>query len=549
MDNSIFLSICAGKKRAEAILFSINEAPVIFKTEKQHSSESTKDSIVKLVQECEKKSGCKVGEESSKLSKKNIDHLTLSFFVDSPMRTIALGISEDISLKALVQALQKEPVELAGTFHLMQFSPAELIDNIRKIQPELIIVAGGTELNASRYTAGLAEIISSIDFRKSHDYAAVTFIFAGSSLAREKIQKIIGPKTNFFYTDNILEEKKEKTSHSLLTKIISDITTQRIKSSKPGLIELTNDFDVPLVFRHEAFFQFSSYFAETHPDCEITTIDSDNSFLTIASSTFKDKLPHHKNSLYSKKIILEKFSYNIAQYFREHTPTERSLLRNAIYNRIISHESEEKPLNNELIKALFNFAINHHFRENLFQNKQEVDDLGNIFNEKKQQTKSESSKKQLIIIPGELAEIHPSPAHLLSDISFNLSKTTGFVDVFVDKFSAAVHIGSFIKTRGIKHRLLLENSFFSKAGTIINPTSKTRRLGENSVVIKIIEHGNEYKKQLKWGESFSVDLAINSVVVITPSGKFDFGAGYGKEITKIIDENETIFIDLRDKEL
>jgi len=92
---------------------------------------------------------------------RGFDHFVITFSTPRPLKVAILGLLEDVSMESarkLINSMNSQIVEQIGINDNRKIS--EQIDALVKANPDLILIAGGTDNGASRSIARLVELIS-----------------------------------------------------------------------------------------------------------------------------------------------------------------------------------------------------------------------------------------------------------------------------------------------------------------------------------------------------------------------------------------------------
>ncbi len=125
--------------------------------------------------------------------------------------------------------------------------PYEKVELIRKLRPDMILLAGGVEGGTVKHVVELAELIAAADPKPRFGSTyKMPVIYAGNSKAREEVKKILGEKTALYIVDNIRPTLDTENLHSAREKI-HDLFLEHVMQQAPGYSKLMRMTDAPIV--------------------------------------------------------------------------------------------------------------------------------------------------------------------------------------------------------------------------------------------------------------------------------------------------------------
>ncbi|HNB53299.1 MAG TPA: glutamate mutase L, partial [Anaerolineales bacterium] len=121
-----------------------------------------------------------------------VDTVVVTLSAGEPLRTVAVGLLEDISLNSVQNLLASTYAKILGSIWMNDRRKLEeRIDVILQAQPDLIVVAGGTEEGASKSVSKLIESIGLACYLLPEGQRP-NVLFVGNSEVAEEVQNDLG---------------------------------------------------------------------------------------------------------------------------------------------------------------------------------------------------------------------------------------------------------------------------------------------------------------------------------------------------------------------
>ncbi|MEO0138478.1 MAG: glutamate mutase L [candidate division WOR-3 bacterium] len=125
--------------------------------------------------------------------------------------------------------------------------PYEKVELIRKLRPDMILLAGGVEGGTIKHVVELAELIAAANPKPRFGSTyKMPVIYAGNSKAKEEVKKILGEKTALYIVDNIRPSLDTENLHPAREKI-HDLFLEHVMQQAPGYSKLMGMTDAPIV--------------------------------------------------------------------------------------------------------------------------------------------------------------------------------------------------------------------------------------------------------------------------------------------------------------
>ena len=125
--------------------------------------------------------------------------------------------------------------------------PHEKVERIRRLRPDMVLLAGGTDGGTVKHVVELAEYISAADPqpRFGSDFK-LPVIFAGNIDARPEVSRILSKKSALKITENIRAVLEEE-NLGPARQVIHDLFLEHVMAQAPGYAQLMTWTDTPIM--------------------------------------------------------------------------------------------------------------------------------------------------------------------------------------------------------------------------------------------------------------------------------------------------------------
>lgn len=194
----------------------------------------------------------------SQVNGSGVDRLVITYSAGPTVRLVAAGLLSDVSLASvqrLVGSVYGEIVESVGLNDRRK--PAEQIDAILKADPNLVLIAGGTEGGASRSVYKLVDIIN-LACRVLPQGRRPEIIFAGNQALAKRIQENLEKLTTVKVVPNIrpsIDKEDLVPAQQVLNQAITRVRLRDVAGLEP-LAAIASAPPIPSVFAFGRMVQF-----------------------------------------------------------------------------------------------------------------------------------------------------------------------------------------------------------------------------------------------------------------------------------------------------
>ncbi len=133
-----------------------------------------------------------------------VDALVVTLSAGPAVKTVVVGLLKDVSLDSAYRLTESTYARILDAIGLNdQRKPDQLIDNLLRIRPDLVVIAGGTDGGASRSIQKLLEPIGLASFLMP-DEKRPAVLFAGNEKMEEEVRSLVGSlATSLHFSPNI----------------------------------------------------------------------------------------------------------------------------------------------------------------------------------------------------------------------------------------------------------------------------------------------------------------------------------------------------------
>jgi hypothetical protein len=173
----------------------------------------------------------------SKMDGSGIDLFVATISAGPPLRVIAVGLLDDISLASaqrLTSTIYAQVIETLGLNDRKK--PEERLDTILSLRPDLIVVAGGTENGATNSVIRMLESVGLACSLMPKDQRP-EILFVGNQALNPEVEKRLGTLTNYYFAPNVrpsLEVEQISPAQHQMVDIFRSIRAVRL----PGVSDL-----------------------------------------------------------------------------------------------------------------------------------------------------------------------------------------------------------------------------------------------------------------------------------------------------------------------
>lgn len=421
-----------------------------------------------------------------------IDRLVVTFSVGPQVRTIVAGLLPDVSVesvKHLVRSTYSEVVETIGLND--RRSTAEKIDTVLKLEPDLILLAGGTDSGANRSVLRIAEMLLMV-CKVLPKEKRPTVLYAGNKALAKKIKNGLEKWTTVFDAPNVrptIDVEDTAPAAQVMDEVVEKIYTQRVG----GMQSLRSIASVAPVPSSQAFGRMIRFLSKVYSTNKgVLGVDVGASSTTLAAAYAGDLMLNVLPIGMGKEI--ERILQNgqdigkVMKWLPMHVP--ESMVKDYIWQKslnpgMVPMSLETLAIEQAVTRQILNYA---------FQNSQlSWSNFGTQF--------------EPILASGAVLEKTSNPAQSLMMLLDGL-QPTGITTFILDQNGLAASLGATASINSILPVQVLESRAFLNLGTVICPVSPARY---GSPILQIrLEYDDNTENQFEIRQGTFTSLPIQS---------------------------------------
>ncbi len=417
--------------------------------------------------------------------------------------------------------------------------PHERIELIRRLRPDMILLAGGTDGGTVKHVVELAEIIKAAAPKPRFGSTyAMPIIYAGNKDAREEIKRILGDQFHLVIVDNI-RPVLEVENLGPAREAIHELFMEHVMQQAPGYPKLMDMVDAPIMPTPGAVGLLVEKVAKKE-GIEVMGVDIGGA-TTDVFSVFKGKFNRtvsaHLGMSYSmSNVMVEAGIENILRWVPFHV-SERDL-RNRIRNKTIRPTTipqtvEDLIIEQAIAREALRLALEQHKMMAVeLKGVQRVRTIAEAFDQTVAgQTLVDMMSLNLLIGSGGVLSHAPrrvQAALMLLD-SF---QPEGVTKLAVDSIFMMPHLGVLSTVHEEAATQVFDRDCLIRLGTAVAPRGKTKE-GKRVMRVRLtFPDGKEETYEVRWGDLIRIPLGVGQKVkaLIEPAGGFDVGEGRGKAL-------------------
>jgi hypothetical protein len=449
-----------------------------------------------------------------------VDAFAATVSAGPPIKIIVVGLLESMSVESARRLANSVYGKVDYVVSLNdRKKPEERLDAILRLQPDLIIVSGGTEGGASQSVLTLLEAVGLacylLPVEKRPDV-----LFVGNQSLQGEINSRIGDLVSLHFAPNVrpaLEVEHLDAARAGLARVYGNIRSRQL-SGVTELNEWSKNGNV--MPTSTAFGRVVQFLSKVHTSNKgVFGIDVGASSLTLAASYNGDMAlgvyPQIQTMSYPASTIMDFPIDEIKRWLTVELSDEaitEYLLEKSLYPMSMPSELEDYAIDQALIRQTMNSAV--------------ADALRNF------PAGMDASKTGLmpwvepIIATGSALTNTPSLAHSVLTLLDGL-QPNGVTTLIVDQYRIASALGAAASSNPLLMIQLLDSNAFLHVGTIIAPIGKARQ-GTPILRMKVTyDSGHVTDLEVKQGDFDVVPLpqGQSARLQLQPLQRFDIGMG------------------------
>lgn len=425
--------------------------------------------------------------------------------------------------------------------------PHQKIARIRSLRPDMILLSGGTDGGTVTHVVELAEFIAAADPRPrlGHTYT-LPVIYAGNTAAQENIRNVLGKKTTLYVTDNIRPTLERENLFPARQKI-QDLFMEHVMAQAPGYGKLKEWVEVSIMPTPGAVGYLIHAVAEEE-HINVMGVDIGGATTDIFSDfdgIFNRTVSANLGMSYSiSNVLAEAGLDNVLRWVP--FDMDEDDLANRIKNKMIRpttipHTKNELIIEQALAREALRLAFEQHKLLAVgLKGVQRIRSVSDTFTQTASgETLVDMMKLNLFIGSGGILSHAPrrSQAMMMMIDSF---QPLGFTRLAVDSIFMMPHLGVLASVNKAAAKEVFEKDCLIPLGTCVAPKGAAKP-GAPCLHVKINIHSGDKAKppvteSIPVGEIrlYPMTLEEKAEVEVTPTRRFDVGAGFGRTVKKVV---------------
>ena len=447
-----------------------------------------------------------------------VDALAATISIGQPLKVVAVGLLEDVSLESACRLASTTYAEVVETLSLNDRRKQDTrIDLILRARPDLVIAAGGTEGGADQSINRLMETVG-LACRLLPEAQRPQVLFAGNKAVQKNVHSLLGDVTQLHYAPNIrptLELEQLEAAQIKLAQIYRQIGTKKTA----GIQELNHWSDGRLLPTVSAFGRMIRFLSRLYdPAKGVLGIDVGASASAVAAgfagslatgvypdfglgSGLPGILKHTRLKNISRWLSIDLSEDDLSNY----------IYYKAAYPASVPSTVEELALEQAILREVIRLSI----RKTMAGFPESVAGPGNGL----------TPWFEPILVRGMAFVQAPTPGHSLMTLLDGL-QPSGVTTVLLDQSSLAAALGAAAEVNPTLVVQVLESNMQNLAA-VISPVGEARPGTPILRVQATFADGNETRLEVKYGNIEVIPVPFGQTINLRlqPLHRFDIGMG------------------------
>ncbi len=421
--------------------------------------------------------------------------------------------------------------------------PHERIALIRRLRPDMILLAGGTDGGTVKHVVEMAELIRAADPKPRFGSTyRLPVIFAGNREAREEIQRILGDRVDLYIVDNI-RPVLERENLGPAREKIHELFMEHVMQQAPGYNKLMELVDTAIMPTPGAVGYLVERVAREY-DLQVVGVDIGGA-TTDVFSVFKDPsgepvfnrtVSANLGMSYSvSNVLVEAGMENVMRW----VPFEmdEAEVQNRIRNKMIRPTTIPQTLDALIIeqaiaREALRLAFEHHKAMAVtLKGVQQARDISEAF----AQTGTGQSLVNMMalnLLIGSGGVLSHAPRRVQSALMMlDAFEPEGVTQLTVDSIFMMPHLGVLAKVNEQAAMEVFFRDCLVRIGSAVAPVGRAKPGSRCLDVTLTYEDGRTERLSLAFGEIRKIPLEVGRKVraLLEPARGFDVGEGKGKK--------------------
>jgi hypothetical protein len=505
--------------------------------------------VVNVIQEIEKATGHRLLSQGEIITPKGKDGAGVDLFLCTSstgggLQMIVSGVMSTITAESARRAVLGAGALLLDIFSIDdERMPYEKIERVRRLKPDIFLLAGGTDGGQVNQVVGSAELVARADPKPRFGAEfKLPIIYAGNIDARIGVKKALENGFALKMVENI-RPSIEVENLGPAREAIYDDFMEHVIIHQPGYDKLAKWTKIPIMPTQAAIGEMIHTIAK-HYDQEVLGVDVEEATIdtySVFKGVFNRSLDANFGMGYGICNILKQAGVErILQWIP--FEIEENELRNIIANRMVHMQDTAETAKDLLIEQAvaregMRLALENHKNlavrlRGLHRQVRSVDE--HLFPRPETRTLVNMMDLDLLIGMGMLTRAKPEQAALMLIDAF---QPEGITELTIDKMGILPHIAMLQRIDQNAAIEVLEDEGLLRLGTCIAPKGVADE-GEEVLRIRMKSSDeNVIEKDITFGELEVIPLENGKqaeIEILLARKSFDVGKGEGKSLTAIV---------------
>ncbi len=437
--------------------------------------------------------------------------------------------------------------------------PHERVELIRRLRPDMILLAGGVDGGTIKHVVELAELIKAADPKPRFGTGyKLPVIYAGNKDAREEIQKILGDKVALYIVDNIRPVLERENLGPARHKI-HDLFMEHVMQHAPGYKKLMSWTDHPIMPTPGAVGLLVEKVARSE-NIDVLGVDiggATTDVFSVFGGVFNRTVSANLGMSYSiSNVLVSAGVENILRWVP--FSIDENDLKNRIRNKMIRPTTipqtlEELIIEQAIAREALRLAFEHHKTMAVgLKGVQQERTISEAF----AQTLSGATlvdMMSLALIIGSGGVLSHAPRRVQSALMMlDAFQPEGVTMLSVDSIFMMPHLGVLSEVNEKAATEVFDRDCLIRLGSSICPVGLDKEGKKCLDIVILKKDGTRIERSVNFGELVRIPLEVGekAKAIIEPTKNFDVGAGKGKRLETEIEGGVVgLIIDCRGRPL
>lgn len=437
--------------------------------------------------------------------------------------------------------------------------PHERVELIRRLRPDMILLAGGVDGGTIKHVVELAELIRAADPKPRFGTGyALPVIYAGNKDARQEIEKILGDKVALFVVDNIRPVLERENLGPARHKI-HDLFMEHVMQHAPGYKKLMSWTDHPIMPTPGAVGLLVEKVARKE-NIDVLGVDiggATTDVFSVFGGIFNRTVSANLGMSYSiSNVLVSAGVENILRWVP--FSIDEYDLKNRIRNKMIRPTTipqtlEELIIEQAIAREALRLAFEHHKTMAVgLKGVQQERTISEAF----AQTLSGATlvdMMSLALVIGSGGVLSHAPRRVQSALMMlDAFQPEGVTMLAVDSIFMMPHLGVLSEVHEAAATEVFDRDCLIRLGSSISPVGVDKEGKKCIGLTLVMQDGSKIEKEINFGELIRISFGPGekAKAIIEPSKNFDVGAGKGKRLETEVEGGVVgIVIDCRGRPL